>query len=100
MAKGTSKQGGSTKWQKGQSGNPGGRPKEVHEVKELAREHTEDAIRRLVFWMQTDNPKASVSAAQALLDRAWGKAPQAITGDNGGAVEAIIQIVSGVPRAE
>jgi hypothetical protein len=65
---------------KGQSGNPGGRPKEDGEVKALAREYTEEAIERLVFWMRGDNPKASVTAAQTLLDRGYGKAPQAIGG--------------------
>jgi Family of unknown function (DUF5681) len=31
-------------FQKGRSGNPGGRPKVVAEVKELARQHTGKAI--------------------------------------------------------
>jgi len=35
-------------FKKGQSGNPGGRPKIVGEVKELARTHTAEAIETLV----------------------------------------------------
>jgi len=42
-------------FKKGQSGNPGGRPKVVAEVKELAREHTAEAIQTLVSIM--NNPK-------------------------------------------
>ena len=36
---------------KGQSGNPGGRPKENLEVQALARVHTVAAIERLAAWM-------------------------------------------------
>src|SRR5262245_66323643 len=70
-------------FQKGQSGNPGGRPKEIAEVKELAREHMPAAIEALVSIM--NNPKASdaarVSAANALLDRGYGKPPQHLTSE-------------------
>lgn len=76
----------------GQSGNPGGRPKGNDEVKALAREHTSAAIARLAFWMASDNAKASVSACVSLLDRAWGKAPQAVTGEDGGPIR-IAQVV-------
>lgn len=65
-------------FQKGKSGNPGGRPKEVEEVRQLAKLHTTDAIERLVAWMKSKNPKASVSAAIALLDRGWGKPGQSL----------------------
>lgn len=65
-------------FRKGKSGNPGGRPKEIHEVKELARQHTVEAVERLAFWMRSDNAKASVSAASVLLDRGHGKATQFI----------------------
>ena len=38
-------------FKKRQSGNPGGRIGVPKEVRELARTHTEDAVNRLVFWM-------------------------------------------------
>jgi hypothetical protein len=56
------------RFQKGKSGNPGGRPKESDDVKELARQHSTEAIQRLAMWMRSDNAKASVSACNALLD--------------------------------
>src|SRR5271170_3801394 len=43
------------------------------EVRELARTYTEDAINRLVFWMKSDDPRASVAASNSLLDRGYGK---------------------------
>jgi erythromycin esterase-like protein len=65
-------------WQKGKSGNPGGRPKEDSEVKDLARKYTKEAVTKLVEWMRSENPKASVSACQALLDRGFGKPAQSV----------------------
>jgi len=44
-------------FQKGQSGDPGGRPKVVAEVKELARAHTAEAIQTLVSIM--NDPKSA-----------------------------------------
>jgi len=71
--------------QKGQSGNPGGRPKEIAEVKELAREYTGKAVETLVSIMSDPKapPAARVSAANALLDRGYGKPPQHLTGESG-----------------
>ena len=67
-------------FKKGQSGNPRGRPRENHEVRQLVRAQTRKAIERLVFWMKSDNPKASVSACIAILDRAWGRPAQEFCG--------------------
>jgi Family of unknown function (DUF5681) len=71
-------------FKKGQSGNPGGRPKVVAEVRELARAHTGEAVQTLVSIMTNHKaaPAARVSAANALLDRGYGKPPQHITGEN------------------
>lgn len=66
------------KFEKGKSGNPSGRRKEDPELKELAKAHTKEALDRLVYWMQSDNPKASVQAALAILERGHGKPAQEI----------------------
>lgn len=76
----TAKQRGKGKpFESGQSGNPGGRPKlpeDIKHVRELAREYTQEAVDALVIVMRGENSSAGakVSAAQALLDRGWGKA--------------------------
>jgi hypothetical protein len=66
----------------GQSGNPGGRPKTVGPVRDLAGKHTKEAIETLASVMKdTSAPHAArVAAANGLLDRAHGKPSQPITG--------------------
>lgn len=81
------------KFQPGRSGNPGGRPKEHAEVKEMARAHTEQAIATLAKWMLSDEPKAAIAAATALLDRAWGKPTQAISGEDGKPIDINLSVV-------
>lgn len=85
---------------KGQSGNPGGRPKALKPVEEAARKHSTLAIQTLAdIAKDMGQPAAArVSAASALLDRAWGKARQPVehSGEDGGP----IQVITGVPRAE
>lgn len=73
---------GNPAWRKGVSGNPGGRPKVLGEVRDLARQHTATAIATLIEVAQnTRSPAAArVSAAQALLDRGWGKPSQPVGG--------------------
>jgi hypothetical protein len=59
---------------KGVSGNPGGRPKEIGHVRDLARQHTEAAIRTLVEIVESGKTDAArAAAASELLSRGWGK---------------------------
>jgi hypothetical protein len=64
-------------FKKGESGNPGGRPR-YDGIRKLAQEQGQTAIDRLTFWAKSDNARASVAASQALLDRGFGKPEQAI----------------------
>src|SRR5690242_11968064 len=76
------------RWKAGQSGNPGGRPKAVKEIQELARSYAPEALERLAFWMRTDDSRASPSACIALLNRGLGMPMQQteLMGPGGGPV--------------
>ncbi len=67
-------------WVKGVSGNPGGRPKERPEIRQLARKRTEEAIETLtVICTDPEAPHAArVAAALGLLGLGWGKPTQPI----------------------
>lgn len=68
------------KFVKGQSGNPGGRPKQAAKISELARAYTSEAMRTLAQIMKSKKAPAAarVSAACALLDRGYGRPAQSI----------------------
>ena len=58
----------------GYSGNDGGRLKDEYRVAELARSYTKEAIDTLAVLMRTaKDERVRGTAAQALLDRGWGK---------------------------
>ncbi len=64
----------------GTSPNPGGRPRVIADVTALAREHTAAALHTLASIAgDAEQPAAArVAAANALLDRAYGKPPAAV----------------------
>ena len=64
------------------------------DIRSLARSHTESAIKCLAGIMNQSEaaPAARVAAANALLDRGWGKAAQPVTGEDGEG-PLVVQIV-------
>jgi hypothetical protein len=67
------------KFPKGQSGNPGGRPKVLADVQELARQHAPAAIVELArLALKAKNENARISAIRELLDRGYGRSRQAV----------------------
>ncbi len=74
--------------------------KSLVEIRSLARSHTRTAVRVLVGIMRCKDatPAARVSAANAILDRGWGKATQ--PQDNSGAFELVHRIERVIVRPE
>ena len=62
---------------KGVSSDPTGRPRESAEIKALARERSPEAFECIVTLMKDADPRVRLAAAQAVLNRAWGKLAQA-----------------------
>lgn len=70
------------------------RARTLTEIRSLARSHTRTAIRVLVGVMRSEDatPAARVSAANAILDRGWGKAAQPVENGQDGMLELIHRI--------
>jgi len=88
------------RFEKGKSGNPGGRPKDNERVKLLCQALTEEAIGTLALWMREGEGKVAVSAATAILDRGWGKPTQAISGPDGGPIDINLNEVRGAVESK
>ena len=79
----------------GHSGNPSGRPKDEYKVAELARTYTSEAIDTLVELMRHGkDERVRGTAAQALLDRGWGKPKQELLTEESGGLLASLRVVS------
>jgi len=90
----------SGKFAPGQSGNPGGRPKDEFKVAELARSYTVEAVETLVDLMRhSKDDRVRGTASQALLDRAWGKAKMEVATSGGQsyieALQAAAEVING-----
>src|SRR5689334_24517326 len=84
----TQRRPGNPNWRRGgTSPNPGGRPRVVADIQTLARQHAPAAVQALVEALS--DPKTKVPAAVAILDRAYGRAQQAVSlgGPEGSKVE-------------
>ncbi len=80
----------SGKFVKGFSGNPHGSKIVVpEEVRELARTYSAEGILRLVHWMRSADPQASLTATKLLLDRGLGKSIQPLIGAGGQSLVSI-----------
>lgn len=67
-------------FKKGQSGNPGGRPKLPEEFVELARSRSVDALNYLIDAINDENlpPNARIRAAETIIAYGYGKPSQSI----------------------
>ena len=67
--------------------------KATADIRSLARAQTALAIRTLtgICGSKAAPAAARVAAANALLDRGWGKAPQAHSGEEGNDIEIVIR---------
>ena len=80
------------------NGKLGGRPKgsktntELAEIKTLARKHAPDCFLELVrLSSAAESENARLAAIKEVLDRAYGRSPQPISGDNeGGPVQLVV----------
>ena len=65
-------------FQRGQSGNPGGRPKLPADIREAFKAKAPEALEVLTRCLQSDDDRIAMMAAQAILDRGYGKPTQSI----------------------
>ena len=78
---------------KGTSGNPNGRPKIDFEVRAEAKRHAQKAIDTILKLLDSKDERVSLNAAQAILDRGYGKPAQSVevTGSEESPLHTVIE---------
>jgi hypothetical protein len=56
-------------------------PGDIRNASELARPHAAEVIARLLEWVRGEDPRTSIEACNALLDRGFGKVGPAVEGN-------------------
>jgi hypothetical protein len=82
-------------FKKGESGNPGGRPKLPAEMREMFQANAPEAFEVLCKHLHANDPKVSVTAAKEILDRAYGRPLQSIDAnvtEDGGSVRYYAEV--------
>jgi len=87
-------------WQPGQSGNPKGRPPRALDLPAMAREHTKEAVERLVAIMRADDDGRALAAIQQLLDRGWGRPVTPIVDETEGTSLTLLHLIAARRVAE
>ncbi len=82
------------RFQKGQSGNAGGRPKAFGSVRESCTLLLPKALKRLAELIDSTDEKIALAAIKEALDRAIGKAPVM---DHDGGIVSDTKIIVNVP---
>ena len=80
-------------FQKGQSGNPGGKKKVPEDVRDMLRGATPEAIDLMIRTMRDENTKTElrIQIAQSIADRVLGKATQPIDADMDTTIRIMLQ---------
>ena len=88
----TAKRGKGRPFEKGQSGNPSGRPKMDDETKAILKAAAPDAAKLMVKMMNDPKiqPKLRMQAAEVVMDRVYGKATQPIEGSMDNHIEIVM----------
>jgi hypothetical protein len=85
--------GNGTSFKPGQSGNPGGRKAAPKEFKELARKTAPAALKYVASVVNDEkaHTRDRIKAAELVMDRAWGRPTQPLTGEDGGPLVVVLE---------
>ncbi len=78
----------------GQSGNPKGRPRTPYDLPAMCREHTPEAVAKLVEIMRADDHGRALNAVQQLLDRGWGRPVTPIVDETEGTSLTLLHLIA------